>query len=313
MQMPGVADAEATMQGSMLFVSHTTISVVVSVLAAAATMMLYRFHRFGSSVPPASSNSKTTNGEVAAAAAAADTRSYPWHLPGGSFTQLQAAQARLAIAMMLHSRLSGNAGCPAQKSKVTGLVDLIQMVGEHLEPRSPAARAAAEETTYHTGWSAPNWMDTTDMCGGFRQMIHYPQFRLAVSKSGRLQGDVRDVCPPPAGWRLATSADIIAAGMRRFAPTKSPKQYIYMDQAGWTCCTWPERSRVLPGLPWQNTTGVERIYFVTADWDTVEPADGGSLHAQYTEGTLSGSFTAASLRSDLAQGLFAGIVCVRED
>ena len=63
-------------------------------------------------------------------------------------------------------------------------------------------------------------------------------------------------------------------------------------------------------LPW-SSTGTERIYFVTEDWETTEPAEGGMLHAQYTEGTLTGSCSSASLRRDLPTGLFGGTVCVR--
>lgn len=261
----------------------------------------------------------SSSGALVAATAAAAADCWPWNLPGGSYTELQAATARLATAALLHERLAAPTqnGRNGQKTlagtaHVSGLADLLELIGERLVPRSESARLAAEAAAYRPGWAGPAWMDTSDACGGFRPLVHFPQFRLAVSATGRLQGDVVEVCPAPDGWRIATSAEIMAAGMRRFAPTKAPKQYYYMDQAGWTCCTWPERSRNLPEMPW-GTRGIERIYFVTADWATVEPANGGALHAQYTEGTLTGSFTSASLRRDLPNGLFGGIVCVRDD
>ena len=55
-------------------------------------------------------------------------------------------------------------------------------------------------------------MLTTDAAGGFRQLRHFPQFRLAVSRSGKLAGPVATACPPPPGWRLATAAELRAAG-----------------------------------------------------------------------------------------------------
>lgn len=293
-------------------------------MTAAAAWYLKQLRRRRAEPPAA--EAVGSSGALAAAAAAAAAGRYPWNLSGGSYTELQAATARLAVATLLHGRLGGGDGAVAsgagrghQRQRhqgisvvphVSGLADLIELVGEQLVPRPEAARAAAEEALYSPGWFGPSWMDTSDACGGFRQLAHFKQFRLAVSASGRLQqpGDVRALCPAPDGWRIATSADILAAGMRRFAPPKSPAQYYYMDQGGWTCCTWPERARHLPG-----SRGVERIYFLTADWAEVEPADGGALHAQYTEGTLTGSFSSASLRTDLPRGLFGGTVCVRAD
>ena len=48
-------------------------------------------------------------------------------------------------------------------------------------------------------------METGDRAGGFRQLLHFPQFRLAVSRIDQLLGPVLAVCVPPAGWRVARS------------------------------------------------------------------------------------------------------------
>lgn len=265
-------------------------------------------------------------GQLAAVSSAAAQTRYPWNLSGGAHTPLQAAVARLATATLLNERLA--VGARTVHDNSTGLRDLLEMVGGKLTTQGAAKLAEAEALLYHSGWTGPAWMDTTDLAGGFRQLHHFPQFRLAVSRAARLPAtgagvdDLAAICPPPCGWRLATAADLMHAGFRRFAQNKTPAHYYYMGQAGWQCCSWPERRRaseVALSLASRGSAaglrraGAERIYFLTADWASHEPYEGGSVHAQYTEGTLTGSYSAASLRRDLPTGLFGGVICVRED
>ena len=117
---------------------------------------------------------------------------------------------------------------------------------------------------------AIGWMDTTDGAGGFKQMHHFPKFRCAVSENGRLDGPVEEVCPPPKGWRIATAAELRAACFA-VGGAKMPVRQYYYNQAGWHGYNW---------------RGVDRYWFVTADWTTVEPADGGAVNVGQHEGEL---------------------------
>ena len=226
-------------------VDATPPAVLALAALAGAVLLLVAALRLRRSKPM---SAEQPSGELAATAAAAQSGRYPWTLSGGVHTPLQAAAARLATAALPQDRLGGGSTLAAAAG-VSGLADLLEMVGQRLATRGPAELAAAEAVAYRSGWEGPGWMDTTDLAGGFRPLVHFPNFRLAVSRTGRLQGPVRSACPPPEGWRIATSADLMAAGMRRFAPTKAPKQYNYMDQAGWTCCSWPERSLQVTPCP----------------------------------------------------------------
>ena len=171
-------------------------------------------------------------------------------------------------------------------------------------------------------------MLTTDAAGGFRQLHHFRQFRLAVSRSDQLrlwEKPVAKVCPPPPGWRIATSAELRAAGLKQYwqhlhcpesylqssegrvGEWPQPEQLYYRDQAGWDRCTWE---------------GVARGWFVTADWARTDSRQGGALHAGHAEGNLVSPgqraqgrgccTTAATLRGLLPNRLFAGAVCVRD-
>ena len=133
----------------------------------------------------------------------------------------------------------------------------------NLLPVPMPMQAAVEALLYVAGWAgAPGWMLTTDAAGGFRQLRHFQQFRLAVSRSGRLAGPVATACPPPPGWRLATAAELRAAGFR-WGGERAPEQNYYDGQAGWDGRVWG---------------GVYRYYFVTADWAEVDPAAGGAVN-----------------------------------
>ena len=81
--------------------------------------------------------------------------------------------------------------------------------------------------------------------------MHFPQFRLGLSRSDRLAlgSVVAEVCRAPAGWRVALVAELVAAGMRR-GGERLPMQAYYIGQAGWDGYSWG---------------GLERYWFVTAD------------------------------------------------
>ena len=62
-------------------------------------------------------------------------------------------------------------------------------------------------------------------------MVHFPQFRLGVSRSNTLALGLvmAEVYRAPAGWRVALAAELVAAGMHRRG-ARHPRQYY--DQAG---------------------------------------------------------------------------------
>ena len=84
---------------------------------------------------------------------------------------------------------------------------------------------------YAPGWAGEEWMKTGDLAGGFRQLVHFPQFRLGVSRSDWLalgsvvvkvgvpvvvhHPNVHLACRAPAGWRVALAAELVAAGVQR--------------------------------------------------------------------------------------------------
>ena len=157
-------------------------------------------------------------------------------------------------------------------------------------------RDRAEAALYAPGWAGPAWMDTGDLAGGFRQLVHFPQFRLAVSRGDKLLGPVLEVCVPPVGWRVARAAELLAAGFR-VDGGRQPVQYYYADQAGWAYVT---------------RGAVHRLFFVTADFETVERSAGGVVLSYGYEGDLRTAVTAEHLRELLLERAFAGVVCVRD-
>ena len=254
-------------------------------------------------------------GELARWAAAAGGSRRRFAL-GGADVDHAAALRRLALAALMHDRLQPH-WVPRGLFDVLGLAgarldaDWIRVAhGRLLNALAPQERDEVEAALYVSGWTefAPGWMLTTDAAGGFRQLRHFPQFRLAVSRSGKLAGPVATACPPPPGWRLATAAELRAAGFRD-GGARAPPQNYYKGQAGWD------------GLKWG---GVGRGWFVTADWAEVDPAAGGAVDAGDSEGDLApssgtegdlpySSATAAELRSRLPRRWFAGVVCARAD
>ena len=57
---------------------------------------------------------------------------------------------------------------------------------------------------------------------------------------------------------------------------------------------------------------MQRVFFVAADWATVEPRAGGAVHAGDFEGYLPGDYpTTAKLRNNLPRRNFGGVICAR--
>ena len=146
-------------------------------------------------------------------------------------------------------------------------------------------------------------METGDEAGGFRQLVRLPQFRLGVSRSGRLGSGsvVADVCRAPASWRVAFAAELAAAGMRR-GGFRQPQHnyYMYNNQAGWDGYKWG---------------GVYRIFFVTADWETVgleNGAYGGVVDATDGEGRTAGEEQRVFLDDMPIGDCFGGVFFVRD-
>ena len=250
-------------------------------------------------------------GELQAACAAELARG--WRPPAAD---VAAALCRLALAALLQDRLT-----PPVLAH-TKLTDLLGVAGGWADG-GPAGRArvegrrvarlpagperdAAEAALYAPGWAGEPWMETGDLAGGFRQLVHFPQFRLGVSRSGRLAAGaaVAKVCRAPAGWRVARAPELLAAGLRR-GGARQPRQNYYHGQAGWSMQEW---------------SGVRWAWFVTEDWEmgpagalqaVDRPPWAGAVHAGLSEGQLPCA-NPARLRSQLPTGGFGGVVFVKE-
>ena len=146
-----------------------------------------------------------------------------------------AAIRRLALSTLLHDRLALPALALGRLTDLVGvaggfvdgglagraIVTRRQVLGLPLAARGrvvnalpPELRAAVETLLYAPGWAGPLWMETGDLAGGFRQLMDFPQIRLAVSRRAMLEGPVMEVCVPPVGWRVARAAELVAAGFR---------------------------------------------------------------------------------------------------
>ena len=185
--------------------------------------------------------------------------------------------------------------------------------GWEINALPPGLRDAVEALLYAPGWAGPAWMETSDRAGGFRQLVHFPQFRLAVSKSDTLRPlDSMGRYVPPAGWRVARAAELVAAGFGDGVDngTRVPASEVLDRSRGLLDrCTYYEN---LAGWDKYVWGGVFRCFFLTADWETVNSAEGGAVHVGFKEGQLDGFTTAASLRSYLFTSYFGGMVCVRD-
>ena len=160
-----------------------------------------------------------------------------------------------------------------QQRRVFGLPPAAQ--GRAINSLPPELRAAVEALLYAPGWAGPAWMETGDEAGGFRQLVHFPDFRIAVSRVDRIGlGRVMEDCRPPEGWRAARASELVGAGFttklsESWYRTKLPEASYYDSQAGWDGDVW---------------AGVCRFTFVTADWETVEPSAGGAVFVSSCEG-----------------------------
>ena len=83
----------------------------------------------------------------------------------------------------------------------------------------------------------PDWMDTSDECGGFRRSTWDTRIRYAVAKSNTWDKDFDYVCPP--GWHWATVDEVqpwlytsnVGAGAT------------YKGQCGWSSYVWNGKTR----------------------------------------------------------------------
>lgn len=120
------------------------------------------------------------------------------------------------------------------------------------------------QDAYYPGWEGPRWMETGDGAGGFKQLAHFPQVRLAVSREDTLIPG-QPLPAPPAGWRVASVSDLRALGMSSLSSSSagvdgaagdsyhppSPHQTYYRGQCGWNYDTFES---------------VARRYFLCLEW-----------------------------------------------
>jgi hypothetical protein len=142
----------------------------------------------------------------------------------------------------------------------------------------------------------PEWMDTTDEFYGFRQLVGYPQIRLAVCKDGQWDSTKRYTVPSGFRWASKTEIEVVFAQQRE--PPKSRYAGIhyshYAGQGGWD--GWH-------GLEWK---GIKRWIFLLND--SLER--GCCIHAGDREGGLSTQWSVEWMRDMLPKGKFAGLVCI---
>ena len=137
--------------------------------------------------------------------------------PSRPSVDVTAARRRLAISKLLQDRLAPAALAHTFTRRLEDLLGVVGglvdggLVGRAIvEGRRVAGlpigseREEAEAALYTPGWAGEEWMETGDAAGGFRQLVHFPEFRLGVAKSDRLAiGSVlSEVCRPPPGWRV---------------------------------------------------------------------------------------------------------------
>ena len=98
---------------------------------------------------------------------------------------------------------------------------------------------------------------------------------------------VAEVCYAPAGWRVARAAELVTTAFRVFFQLRLPLQCFYRARPAGTSSLEAE------------CTGAG----MTADWQTVDPRDGGVVHVAQFDGHLAGGGTAATLRGQMTEYL----------
>eukprot|EP01051_Picozoa_sp_SAG22_P008403 SAG22_NODE_637_length_8315_cov_16.174416_8_plen_358_part_00 len=175
-------------------------------------------------------------------------------------------------------------------------VALAVCLAAALAPGGRATDEACDAPDLRKPVAAEDWMDDSDDFDGFRQLMHFPELRLAVSKTGKLDLEAMYECPDEE-YVWATSRMVLPLMTGGRDP---PTQY-YLDLGGWE------------GLLWE---GVMREHFLFRD--SLE--DGSSIKASEFEGLANTEFfdradanNKIKFKNDLPQGNFAGIVCITKE
>ena len=125
----------------------------------------------------------------------------------------------------------------------------------------------------------PDWMDTSDQCGGFRQSSWDTRVRFAVAKDNVWNKDFNYTCP--AGYHWATTDEV-----RNWFNGPNTGNYVYHNQCGWNAYIW---------------NGKTRYYFRFKD-----------SVAKQNSYKHSGNYDPYTLQYDGTLNYFAGIVCVQD-
>ena len=125
----------------------------------------------------------------------------------------------------------------------------------------------------------PDWMDTTDDCGGFRQSTWDTRVRFAVGKSNKWDKTFNYTCP--AGYHWGTTQEV-----KPWLNGPNTGNRTYYDQCGWL------------GYSWKGKT---RHYFRFKDSATQQNS---YKHA--------GNYDPYQIEYSAALTEFAGIVCVQD-
>ena len=125
----------------------------------------------------------------------------------------------------------------------------------------------------------PDWMDTTDDCGGFRQSTWDTRVRYAVAKDNKWDKTYNYTCP--AGYHWATTEEV-----RPWFNGPNTGVYTYHDQCGWQAYYW----------------GGKRRYFFRFKDSHLK--NGSEKHA--------GNYDPYTIQNDNSINDFAGIVCVQD-
>ncbi|GMV39945.1 MAG: hypothetical protein AMXMBFR64_16610 [Myxococcales bacterium] len=125
----------------------------------------------------------------------------------------------------------------------------------------------------------PDWMDTSDNCGGFRQSSWDTRVRFAVAKDNVWNKDFNYTCP--AGYHWATTEEV-----KPWFNGPNTGNYVYLSQCGWNSYVW---------------NGKTRYYFRFKD----SPSKQNSFKH-------SGNYDPYTIQYDGTLNYFAGIVCVQD-
>ena len=125
----------------------------------------------------------------------------------------------------------------------------------------------------------PDWMDTTDACGGFRMSTWDTRVRFAVAKDNKWDKTFNYTCP--SGYHWATTEEV-----RPWFNGPNTGVYTYYDQCGWQGYYWGGK------------------YRRTFRFKDSAQKNGSYKHA--------GNYDPYTIQNDNGTTEFAGIVCVQD-